>query len=181
MVAGAAAGHYMDTRRPTSSSSSSGPVASGYVPYADIYGPDADRHVPRQSAQRDSERYPRDPQASYGPVDPHYRAPYVSDHRSTDDSRDGSTRSRQQYRDEEGGRSRRDKSRDRTRTRARSFGPGTLGGAVAGGLVGRGAGGGGILPTMAGAAIGAVGANAYENQNRLVGHIGLYDCVLTWL
>lgn len=55
--------------------------------------------------------------------------------------------------------------RDRFDTSERGLGYGTMG-AVAGGLLGNEAGKGGLLPTVAGAVAGGLGANAYESRDR---------------
>lgn len=161
--------------RPLSSSSSSGPTA-GYVPYADVYG--EPQHPRQTKLQRDAQRYPHndDYQSPHQSANPYYRAAYVSSDHSASDSPHsrGSGGSHRHHKERASSRSR-DKSR--TRSRARSsvrdrFDPSDKGlgygaiGALAGGLLANEAGKGRILPTVAGAVAGGLGANAYESRDR---------------
>ncbi|KAL1304727.1 hypothetical protein AAFC00_003673 [Neodothiora populina] len=176
VAAGVAAAHYVDSQqRPTSSYS--GP-APGYVPYADIYG--TENQQPRTTKlQRDAERHPHNseyeqPRSAH---DPYYRAPYVSDYRSTTDSPQSVHSGERRHHRQHHGDSSRKRHKSRNRSRARSsvrdrfdtsdkgLGYGTMG-AVAGGLLGNEAGRGGVIPTVAGAVIGGLGANAYENRDK---------------
>lgn len=170
----AAAAEYADHRRPHSSK-----ATGGYVPYADVYGQEP--QMPHQSRlQRDME-YENGSQTSHRSrraSTPYARAAYVSDDYPTSESAHSRSSGRShRHRDEKDDSRSRRKSRNHSRARSsvrdrfdtsdKGLGYGTIG-ALAGGLMGSEMGRGGVLPTVAGAVIGGLGANAFEGREKSV-------------